>query len=187
MKLYTYFINHFKQLIHKVLILFFIFVFTFSFVYADDIDDELLDIETSSHKSIALETSSNTYFPSELSSINSRAFVVLDRKTNKVLLGKKENECRKMASTTKIMTATVVLETCKNLNETIKISKKAGSVGGSRLGLKTGDKINIYDLLYGLMLKSGNDCAIALAEYTSGTVEEFANLMNQKATEIRTL
>ncbi len=70
--------------------------------------------------------------------------------------------------------------------KTIEISRQAANVGGSRLGLKLGDKITIKDLLYGLMLKSGNDCAIALAEYCSNSIERFATLMNQKANELRT-
>ncbi len=88
-----------------------------------------------------------------------------------------------MASTTKIMTATVVIENI-SLDKTVEISKKAAGTGGSRLGLKTGDKITIRDLLYGLLLRSGNDAAVALAEAVSGSVPEFANLMNQKAQEL---
>ena len=72
------------------------------------------------------------------------------------------------------------------VKETIEISRHAANVGGSRLGLKLGDKITIKDLLYGLMLKSGNDCAIALAEYCGNSIEGFATLMNQKANELRT-
>ena len=88
-----------------------------------------------------------------------------------------------MASTTKIMTATIIIENF-NLDDTIEISKKAASTGGSRLGLKQGDKITIKDLLYGLMLRSGNDAAVALAEYASGSIENFAKLMNEKAIEL---
>lgn len=62
-------------------------------------------------------------------------------------------------TTTKIMTALVIIENY-NLNEIVTISKKAGNTGGSRLGLKTGDKITVNDLLYGLMLRSGNDAAV---------------------------
>lgn len=176
-----------KHYFRKVL-LFFILLFLLSphIVYADDIDEseetpetDIIETTTSTE---SVESSASAI--SELS-INSRAYVVLDRNSNRVLLGKNENERRKMASTTKIMTATIIIENC-NLNETIEISKKAASVGGSVLGLKTGDKITINDLLYGLMLKSGNDCAIALAEYAGGDIEGFANLMNQKANELRT-
>lgn len=111
---------------------------------------------------------------------NSRACVVIDRNSNIVLYGKNENTKRKMASTTKIMTATIIIENC-NLDETIEVSKKAAGTGGSRLGLKTGDKITVRDLLYGLMLCSGNDAAVALAEHAGRDVQGFAKLMNEKA------
>ena len=88
-----------------------------------------------------------------------------------------------MASTTKIMTATIIIENC-NLNETVEISKKSAGTGGSRLGLKAGDKITIRDLLYGLMMRSGNDSAVALAEYAGGSIEGFAEKMNQKASDL---
>lgn len=86
-------------------------------------------------------------------------------------------------TTTKIMTATIIIENC-NLNETIEVSKKAAGTGGSRLGLKAGDKITIRDLLYGLMLCSGNDAAVALAEYAGSDIQGFAELMNKKACEL---
>lgn len=114
---------------------------------------------------------------------NSRACVVIDRKTNTILFGKNENTQRKMASTTKIMTATIIIENC-NLDETIEVSKKAAGTGGSRLGLKTGDKITIRDLLYGLMLCSGNDAAVTLAEHAGGDIKGFSELMNQKALDL---
>lgn len=103
----------------------------------------------------------------------------------KALYGKSENKRCKMASTTKIMTAIVVTENVKNLNEKVKISSKAAGTGGSRLGLHTNDEITVKDLLYGLMLCSGNDAAVALAEHIAGSVEEFANLMNKKVEELR--
>ena len=80
-----------------------------------------------------------------------------------------QREKKKMASTTKIMTATIIIENC-NLNDTLEVSKKAAGTGGSRLGLKSGDKITVKDLLYGLMMRSGNDAAVALAEYCQSEV-----------------
>ena len=157
-----------------LLILLFLLNFNNNFVFADDIDNEVSD-------DISINTSAN--IDNDLSSINSRAYVVIDRNTNLVLVGKNENQKRKMASTTKIMTAIIIIENC-NLNEITEISKKSAGTGGSRLGLKLGDKITIRDLLYGLMLCSGNDCAVALAEYSSGSVEEFAKKMNQKAIDL---
>ena len=113
--------------------------------------------------------------------LNARHCVVLDRNSKTILFGKDENEKSKMASTTKIMTSLIVIENCKDLNQTITVSKKAAGTGGSRLGLKTNDKITIQNLLYGLMMVSGNDAAVALAEAISGSIEDFAILMNRKA------
>ena len=88
-----------------------------------------------------------------------------------------------MASTTKILTCIIALENCKK-DEVVTVSSKASSINGSTLGLKTNMKISIGDLLYGLMLRSGNDCAIAIAEHISGSVENFSYLMNSKAFEL---
>ncbi len=116
--------------------------------------------------------------------LNSRIAVAYDRKSGEVIWGKDENKRTAMASTTKIMTAIVTLENC-DLNQIVTISKKSAGTGGSRLGLKTDDKITMNDLLYGLMLKSGNDAAVAIAETVGGSVEGFAELMNAKAKELK--
>ena len=115
--------------------------------------------------------------------LNSRAAIIYDRNSKEVIYGKEENTKRKMASTTKIMTCMVVLEKGE-LRDTVIVSKKAAGTGGSRVGLKTGDKVSVQDLLYGLMLCSGNDAAVALAEHVGGSVEGFADLMNEKARQL---
>ena len=115
--------------------------------------------------------------------LNSRAAIIYDRNSKEVIYGKEENTKRKMASTTKIMTCMVVLENGE-LTDTVIVSKKAAGTGGSRVGLKTGDKVSVQDLLYGLMLCSGNDAAVALAEHVGGSVEGFADLMNEKARQL---
>lgn len=159
--------------------MFFIFINMFFYIsFADDIDNETIDVSTELNS--FTDTSTKTIKEPD---VNSRACVVIDRKTNSVLFGKNENTKKKMASTTKIMTATIIIEKC-NLTDTIEISKKAAGTGGSRLGLKTGDKITVLDLLYGLMLRSGNDAAVALAEYAGGDINGFAELMNAKALEL---
>lgn len=145
-----------------------------SFTIADDLPN--ID---ESYISTSSDANSST---SELE-INSKAAVVIERSTNTILYGKSENEKRKMASTTKIMTAIVVIESA-NLSDTVEISSKAAGTGGSRLGLSKNAKITVNDLLYGLLLCSGNDAAVALAEYVGGSVAEFAELMNQKASEL---
>ena len=115
--------------------------------------------------------------------LNSRIALIYDRASGRILYEKNGNKQTPMASTTKIMTAIVVLENSK-LNDVVIIDSKASGTGGSRLGLKKNDKITVNDLLYGLMLRSGNDAAVALATYISGDVPEFVKLMNEKAREI---
>lgn len=97
--------------------------------------------------------------------INSRYAIVLDRDSKESLYSKDSDKRVPMASTTKIMTSIVLLENLGvnndlTLNSQIEVCKQAGAIGGSRLGLKAGDKITINDLLYGLMLCSGNDDAV---------------------------
>lgn len=116
--------------------------------------------------------------------LNSRIAVAYDRRSGEIIWGKDENKRTAMASTTKIMTAIVTLENC-DLTQTVTISPKSAGTGGSRLGLKTDDKITMNDLLYGLMLESGNDAAVAIAENVGGSVEGFAELMNEKARELK--
>ena len=148
-------------------------------VYADDYDEENADTLIFDKNDLQVSAS-----PTKEPVLSSRAAVVIDRNTGLILYGKNCKDIRKMASTTKIMTAIVVIENTSNLYETVTVSKKAAAVGGSRVGLHTGDKITVNDLLYGLMLKSGNDAAVALAETVGGSVEDFAVLMNNKANEL---
>lgn len=163
--------------------IFFLLV-NFSHVFADDIelDDDGIDTsyEIEDNENDTLET--NSIDVSSLN-LNTRSCIVLDRLSKKTLYGKNEYNKVKMASTTKIMTATIIIENC-DLSETIEVSKKAAGTGGSRLGLKTGDKITIRDLLYGLLLRSGNDAAVALAETCGGNIQGFCELMNAKAKEL---
>ena len=115
--------------------------------------------------------------------ISSRIALIYDRASGKILYQKNGNKQTPMASTTKIMTAIVVLEQAK-LTDTVTINSKAASIGGSRLGLKKNDKITVNDLLYGLMLRSGNDAAVALAIHVGGSIEGFVDMMNKKAIEL---
>lgn len=171
--------NVFKNFICSFLSIYLIMT-AFSFCLADDYNEDNIAIDVSSE---ITETIAQTTKTLEPSSINSRSCIVFDRNSHMTLYGKNENNKVKMASTTKIMTSIIIIENC-NLSETIEISKKAAGTGGSRLGLKTGDKITINDLLYGLMLCSGNDAAVALAEYAGGDIQGFADMMNKKAAEL---
>ena len=151
------------------------------YIYADEIDNEQISQNELLEEINLVQASGEV---DKAPSINSRHAVVYDRSNGVTLYGKKENEKCKMASTTKIMTCTVVLEKAK-LTDVVEVSKKAAGTGGSRLGLKAKDKITVHDLLYGLMLCSGNDAAVALAEYVGGDVQSFADLMNEKAKELK--
>lgn len=142
-------------------------------------DDEVDNIEIENIGEVIQTATEATEKPK----INSRYAVVLDRQSKAILYGKNENEKTKMASTTKIMTALIVIENT-NLNNIVEVSAKAAGTGGSRVKLKPKDKITVRDLLYGLMLRSGNDAAVALAEYVGGSIPEFAILMNEKANEL---
>lgn len=164
------------MLYRRIFIIVIILIFSFTSIsYGDDIESQ----EFSSWQSEEMQTSNCNAEPK----INSRAGIIYDRTSKKVIWGKAENEKRPMASTTKIMSAIVVLENA-NLNDVVIVSKKSAGTGGSRLGLKSGDKITVNDLLYGLLLVSGNDAAVALAEYVGGSVEGFSNKMNAKAKEL---
>ncbi len=167
-----------KRIIYICTIIILILANCTAYVFADDADEEeLLENEV---KEISVETIAEEQKEPVL---NARAAVIYDRKTKEIIWGKNENEKKAMASTTKIMTAIVVLEK-GNLSDVVTISKKAANTGGSRLKINTNDKISVLDLLYGLMLRSGNDAAVALAEYVGGSIEGFAKLMNKKAIEI---
>ena len=120
--------------------------------------------------------------PISFSSVNSN-IPNINARSCIILVGKNEFNKVKMASTTKIMTATIIIENC-DLSQTVIVSKKAASTGGSRLGLKANDKITIRDLLYGLLLCSGNDAAVALAETAGGDISSFSQMMNSKAKEL---
>lgn len=116
--------------------------------------------------------------------LNSRRYIIFDRLSKRALYGKDIDKETAMASTTKIMTAIIVLENCNNLKEEFTIPEKVSHVQGSTLGLKKDDKITINDLLYGLLLRSGNDCAVALSIAIAENTENFISLMNKKAKDL---
>lgn len=158
----------------KILIFTLIFIFfSNSFVLSNEIENEDLEYLKT------LETSSTTDVPI----ISSSHAIVLERLSKKILYGKNEFEKTAMASTTKIMTAIIALEN-SNLSDEIVISKNAAKTSGSTLGIIENQKMTMENLLYGLLLRSGNDCAVAIAEYIATNLNGFAKLMNQKAQEL---
>lgn len=105
------------------------------------------------------------------------------QETGEILYEKNSKTKHSIASTTKIMTGIIALEN-GNVNEVVTVSSNAATQEGSSIYLKEGDQIILNDLLYGMLLNSGNDAACAVAEHISGSVEDFANLMTKRAIEI---
>ena len=108
------------------------------------------------------------------------AMIVLERTTDRVLLGENEHVPLPMASLTKIMTAIVAIENCEDLDARHEIPREAVGIEGSSIYLVEGEELSVRELLYGLMLRSGNDAATALAILTGGSVEGFVQKMNEK-------
>lgn len=159
-------------------IIVFVMLLNINYVWADLEDNETISIDE-----IKEEVVETTNVIDNEPKLNSRIGLIYDRASGRILYEKNGNKQTPMASTTKIMTAIVVLEK-SNLTDVVTIDAKSAGTGGSRLGLKKNDKITVKDLLYGLMLKSGNDAAVALAVHIGGSIERFAELMNQKAKEL---
>ena len=109
---------------------------------------------------------------------------IMDVKTGQVFYESDQHTLRYPASITKIMTALLVLERTNDLSDEVTFSRTAVSIPSyaSRMGMRAGDTLTVYDALYGLLLTSGNEVANALAEHVSGSIEEFVELMNQRAT-----
>ena len=112
---------------------------------------------------------------------SSKSECVMELHSRRILYASNADKRLPMASTTKILTAITVLESCDNLQEQIEIPDAAIGVEGSSVYLKKGDVYSIEDLLYGLMLRSGNDCATALALRFGGSIGNFAAKMNETA------
>lgn len=126
-----------------------------------------------------------SFFPEkkEAFSVSARNAILMEQETGRVLFEKDAHEKRRIASITKIMTAILAIESGK-LNEIVTVSERAVKTEGSSIYLLPHEKIKLEDLVYGLMLRSGNDAAVAIAEHVGGSVEGFVFLMNQKAAEL---
>ncbi len=122
-------------------------------------------------------------FPVSALSVSAQYACLMDAVTGRVLFEKNAHERHSMASTTKIMTALVALEAC-SLDDIVTVRANASGTEGSSIYLAVGEQMRLEDMLYGLMLHSGNDAAIAIAEHVSGNVEAFAQRMTEKAREI---
>lgn len=115
---------------------------------------------------------------------SAKGCAVIETSTHRKLFAVNENQKLPMASTTKIMTAITAIEYCKDLDEKFEVSKKAIGVPGTSLYLREGDVYSTRDLLYALMLISGNDASVAIAEHVGGSTSEFVTKMNELAKKI---
>ncbi len=107
----------------------------------------------------------------------------MDLTSNTILYTKNEHDKLPIASLTKLMTAYIILEE-EDLDSIVTISSNAANTEGSQVWLGTGEQITVESLLYGLLIPSGNDCAVALAEFNAGSEENFVKKMNQKAKQL---
>ncbi|MDO5779956.1 MAG: D-alanyl-D-alanine carboxypeptidase family protein [Clostridium sp.] len=142
--------------------------------FEDEDDNELAILEDDEIDDVDMSNILNNI------KVSARNAIALDSKTKQVLFEQNADEIVPMASTTKILTALVAI-THGDLDREVTISKNAASIRGSKVGYVAGDKIRLRELLYGLMYKSGNDAAIAIAEDIGGSVEGFAKIMNDYA------
>lgn len=124
-----------------------------------------------------------TYAEEEKLNLYALSAVLMDAESGRVLYSKEGDVKRAMASTTKIMTCVIALE-YGNLSDVLTVSKYASSMPDVQLNIKEGEMYNLEDMLYSLMLESHNDTAVAIAEHIAGSVEAFAELMNNKAREL---
>ncbi|MCX6647480.1 MAG: D-alanyl-D-alanine carboxypeptidase [bacterium] len=116
-------------------------------------------------------------------SLDSPSYVLMDPDTGEVIYGRNIHDVRAPASTTKLMTALLAIE-MGNPNDLVTISRNADAESGSSLGILEGEQIPLADLTDAMLVKSGNDAAVAIAEYIGGTESAFIDLMNQRATEL---
>ena len=121
--------------------------------------------------------------PAQALSLSAQSAVLIDARDGRVLYEKDADTPRPMASTTKIMTVVVALESC-DVNEIIEIADEAIGVEGSSIYLQKGERMTLLELLYALLLQSANDAAVAIAVGVGGSVGNFADMMNEKAVSL---
>lgn len=125
------------------------------------------------------------FIPFNINAIETSATsaILMDTDNNRILYSKNINTVRSVASISKIMTAVIAIESGK-LDDEVTINESIKKAYGSAIYIQVGEKMILRDLVYGLMLRSGNDAALAIADYVGGNVEEFVEMMNNKASEI---
>ncbi|WP_353947888.1 D-alanyl-D-alanine carboxypeptidase family protein [Sporolactobacillus sp. Y61] len=128
-----------------------------------------------------------TFFPGQARGaepdVSAQSAVLMDQSTGRLLFNRNGEEKLPIASITKVMTAVLAIESGK-MNQLVTVSSEAVKTEGSSLYLKSGEKISLRDLVYGLMLRSGNDASLAIAEAVGGSKQGFVLMMNEKAAEL---
>lgn len=161
----------------KKIILFIILLLTLiSNLYSINPSADEIDVEDENY----IEIIANDFDKSKPLKVSARNAIALDSRDNTVLWHQNGYEVVPMASTTKILTAIIAIN-YGNLDEKVTIGKNAAAIRGSTVGYGVGEEITMRELLFGLMFKSGNDAAIAIAESIGGSVDNFANIMNDYA------
>lgn len=140
-------------------------LFSFSFQFSQPIEN----VNATSFSSLANSSSS------------AKGMCVIEKDSGRILYSKNKDQKLPMASTTKVATAITVIENCDDLDESIVVNDSAIEVKGTSIYLRKDEEIKVIDLLYGLMLRSGNDAATALAYHIGGGIDEFAKMMNETA------
>lgn len=112
---------------------------------------------------------------------SAKSMIVLEASTNRILMSNNEHQQRANASTTKIVTFLTVLKNCKDFDEIVDVDDRAIGISGTSIYLKKGESLTVKELLYGMMLVSGNDAATALALHISDSISDFAELMTKEA------
>ncbi len=152
--------------------------------YYKERDIKVLSLEKGHLNQSCIPEEAKNYLSSEKEltapEVTAKAAALIDADSGRLLYGKDSDTRYPMASTTKIMTLLYTLET-SNLSDVVTVSKRAAGQPKVRLGMREGQKFRLEDLLYGLMLESYNDCAVAIAEHVSGSVEQFCQEMTLKA------
>jgi len=121
--------------------------------------------------------------PLKVYGISASSYIVMDQDSHQILAGSNINDQRLIASTTKIMTCIIAIE-YGDLDKIVKVDDSVLKAYGSAIYIEVGEEIKLKDLLYGLMLRSGNDAAIMIAKAVTGNMESFVYLMNEKASSI---
>lgn len=167
-----------KQKIRFFIIVFLIFIMVSSYITTTVIAKKYMEVSAEKEEGAAVldATTATTSYASGM--------VVIEAESGRILYQKNCNERLAMASTTKIMTALLALESGLDLDEEFIVDERSVGIEGTSLYLRKGEKKTLKELLYGLMLPSGNDSAVAIACRVSGGEEEFVELMNQKAGEL---